>query len=82
MESPQKAKTVHFVRVGGSPSREVWSCRNNRTGREHGQVIWSQHWRQYAYQARRPFARGEGEIEEIMEFMRALTREDKKRRAG
>ncbi len=40
---------IHFVEVAKKTKTSVWSCRNNRSKEELGQVKWYGPWRQYCY---------------------------------
>lgn len=40
---------VHFIKVDQKPKTSVWSCRNNRSNNELGEVKWHGPWRQYCY---------------------------------
>ena len=40
---------IHFVQVEQKPKTSVWSCRNNKSGAEPGQVKWHGPWRRYCY---------------------------------
>ena len=42
-------KYIHFVVIEEKPKTKVWSCRNNNSGTELGQVKWYGPWRQYCY---------------------------------
>lgn len=42
-------KYIHFVEIPTSRKTSVWSCYNNRSGDELGQVRWYSRWRQYCY---------------------------------
>ncbi|KKM63866.1 hypothetical protein LCGC14_1507120, partial [marine sediment metagenome] len=40
---------IHFVETGRKTKTVVWSCRNNRSNEELGEVRWHSAWRQYCY---------------------------------
>jgi len=40
---------IHFEKIEEKPKTSVWSCRNNRSSEELGQVRWYPAWRQYCY---------------------------------
>lgn len=42
-------KYVSFFYVEEKPKTSVWSCRNNKSDEELGQVRWYAPWRQYCY---------------------------------
>ena len=44
-----KYKFIQFVWVEDKPKTSVWSCRNNRSNRELGEIRWYPMWRQYCY---------------------------------
>jgi len=44
-------KYINFVKIDlrGKIKTSIWSCRNNKSGTELGQVKWYPPWRQYCY---------------------------------
>jgi len=42
-------KYIHFVKISTQHKTSVWSCYNNNSGDELGQVRWYSRWRQYCY---------------------------------
>lgn len=40
---------IHFVKLSDKPRTSVWSCRNNNSGLELGEVEWYPSWRQYCF---------------------------------
>lgn len=40
---------IHFVKVEEKAKTSIWSCRNNRSGGELGEVLWYGPWRQYCF---------------------------------
>jgi len=48
-----KYKFIHFIHVGQTVSQieghDLWSCRNNRSGEELGEIKWYRPWKQYCY---------------------------------
>lgn len=38
---------IHFESISEKP--DIWSCRNNKSGEELGQVLWYRSWRQYCF---------------------------------
>jgi hypothetical protein len=42
-------KHIHFVTVARKAKTSVWSCRNNQSNQELGQIRWHPAWRQYCF---------------------------------
>jgi len=62
---------ICFVEVERKPKTAVWSCRNNKSGREIGQVRWDAPWRQYCFFLTAASVYSAGCLEDIREFLRA-----------
>lgn len=70
-----KYKYIHFVKVTDKRKTTVWSCRNNRSEEELGEVRWYPGWRQYCYM---PTAKGIYSVscfEDICHFIAQLANE-------
>jgi hypothetical protein len=62
---------IHFVKITVGPKSD-WSCRNNRSGEELGQVKWYQPWRQYCYFPTVQAVYSTGCLNDIRDFIEQL----------
>lgn len=77
---------IHFVKIRTMPKTSVWSCRNNKSGDELGEVKWWGRWRQYCFFPCWPSHSLPGEIvfnasclDDIAAFVRSLSRKPRPR---
>lgn len=68
-------KYIHFVKVADKPKTSVWSCRNNATGDELGEVRWYPDWRQSCYFPVIFAVYSAGCLEDIQHFIGELKKE-------
>ena len=68
---------VHFEKIGGMDTKYIWSCRNNRSGDELGQVQWYNAWRQYCFEPSGPSVYSAGCLDDISHFIGQLQQERK-----
>ena len=66
---------IHFVKKADKPKTSVWSCRNNRSGDELGEIKWYPAWRQYCYFPACPAVYSVDCLEEINNFIQRLQEE-------
>ncbi len=64
-----KYKHIHFVMVAEKPKTTVWSCRNNRSDQELGEVRWYSPWRQYCYFPTTPAVYSASCLDDIKSFI-------------
>lgn len=60
---------IHFVKIAQRPKTAVWSCRNNISQEELGQVRWYPAWRQYCYFPTAQAVYSAGCLADIKEFI-------------
>ena len=63
---------INFVLVEQKPKTGVYSCRNNRSEAELGEIRWHGPWRQYCYFPTVQAVYSAGCLADIQEFMAAL----------
>lgn len=63
---------IHFVKTADKPKTSVYSCRNNRSGGELGEVHWYSPWRRYAYFPTVQAVYSQGCLSDIAEFIAGL----------
>lgn len=63
---------IHFVKVADKAKTSVWSCRNNKTGDELGEIRWYTGWRQYCYFPTVQAVYSAGCLKDIQDFMGGL----------
>lgn len=73
-------KYIHFVEKEQKPKTTIWSCRNNRTGEELGEVRWHGPWRQYCYFPTVAAVYSEGCLVDIRRFMTGKNSQQKNAR--
>lgn len=65
-------KYIHFIKKENKPKTSVWSCRNNTSTAELGEVKWYPAWRQYCYFPTVQAVYSVGCLEDINTFIEAL----------
>ena len=65
-------KHINFQIIEEKPKTKVWSCRNNRSGEELGQVKWYGAWRQYCYFPTCPAIYSVSCFEDVNHFIKQL----------
>lgn len=73
MPKVEMYKYIHFVIIEEKPKTKVWSCRNNNSGGELGQVKWHNAWRQYCYFPSGPAVYSVSCLEDINDFIRHIS---------
>lgn len=75
----QRYQFIHFEEVHDSVARvtKVYSCRNNRSGDELGEIRWYGAWRQYCYFPTVQAVYSAGCLRDIDSFVTALMDERK-----
>jgi hypothetical protein len=68
----QKYQYIHFVIIANKPRTQVYSCRNNRSMDELGQIKWYGPWRQYCYFPTVQAVYSAGCLKDIQDFMEEL----------
>lgn len=63
---------IYFMKIGDKPKTSVWTCRNNRSDVELGQVRWNAAWRQYCYFTTVDGVYSTGCLADIREFINRL----------
>ena len=66
-------KFINFIKKADKPKTSVWSCCNNRSGEELGEIKWYPAWRQYCYFPTVQAVYSVGCFEDINHFIRQLT---------
>lgn len=66
-------KYIHFVKLRDCKKTSVWSCRNNKSEDELGQIKWYGVWRQYCYFPTIQAVYNAGCLNDIREFINELT---------
>ena len=67
-----KYKFIHFVKIADKPKTSVWSCRNNKSNAELGEIKWYSEWRQYCYLPTIPAVYNVSCFEDINDFIKQL----------
>jgi hypothetical protein len=67
-----KYKYIHFVEIEKKKKTSVYSCRNNNSHQELGQVKWYGPWRQYCYFPTVQAVYSSGCLADIESFMKEL----------
>jgi hypothetical protein len=62
-------KYIHFAEIHNTGKTSVWSCRNNKSGEELGQVKWHGPWRRYCYFPSCPAVYSTGCLKDIEDFI-------------
>ena len=65
---------INFEQKPQSESRKtsVWSCKNNKSGAELGEVRWYAPWRQYCFMPSGPTVYSAGCLADIQDFIEQL----------
>lgn len=71
-EACPKYQYIHFVKVADKPKTSVWSCRNNRSQAELGEVRWYAPWRRYCYFPTNKAVYSLGCMNDIIDFIGQL----------
>ena len=66
-------KYIHFRQIATQNGRWIWSCRNNRTDSELGQVMFYGPWRQYCYFPKGDTVLNKTCLDNIAEFLQKVT---------
>jgi len=66
-------KYINFEVIVEKPKTKVWSCRNNYSTTELGQVKWYRAWKQYCYFPSCPAVYSVGCLEDINNFIRQIS---------
>ena len=67
-------KYIHFIKVAEKPKTSVWSCRNNSSGDELGEVKWYPAWRQYCYFPTVQAVYSDGCLKDISSFIQSMNK--------
>ena len=70
---------IHFIKKAEKPKTSIWSCRNNRSDNELGEIKWYSAWRQYCYFPTVQAIYNVGCLENINHFISQLMTERKKK---
>jgi len=73
-EVKTKYQYIHFVKTAEKPKTTVWSCRNNRSGEELGEVKWYGPWRQYCFHPHDFTVFNVGCLKDVCDFIEQLPR--------
>lgn len=68
-------KYLHFIKTGQKAKTSVWSCRNNHSAVELGEIKWYPAWRQYCYFPAARAVYSAGCLEDIRDFIGQLQKE-------
>lgn len=68
----KRYRFIHFVEIERKAKTSVFSCRNNRSGEELGQVRWYPAWRRYCYFPTVQAIYSAGCLADIQHFMEAV----------
>ena len=71
-ELKTRYKYIHFLKIADKPKTSVWSCCNNKSEEELGQIKWYPGWRQYCYFPTTQAVYSVGCFEDVNDFMRQL----------
>lgn len=63
---------INFVRIKDKPKTSVWSCRNNRSGSQLGEVEYYPGWRQYVFIPTLQSIYSIGCMDDISDFIKQL----------